>query len=63
MAVGARGRILRASKAVFHKGREFREGQWVYVWRRVGSLGGAAAELARSRWVGPGLAMAQRHST
>eukprot|EP00969_Alexandrium_andersonii_P322261 14238744-Alexandrium_andersonii.AAC.1 len=63
MAVDAKDRILRASKAVFHKDLQFNEGQWVYVWRRVGSLDGAPTKLARSRWVGPGLVTAQRRNT
>eukprot|EP00969_Alexandrium_andersonii_P099800 4402674-Alexandrium_andersonii.AAC.1 len=48
LAVDAPGRIPQAPKAIFHKGREFREGQWAYVWRRVGNLGGAPTKLARS---------------
>ena len=40
-----------------HQRRQWAQGQWVYVWRKLPGTGGG--HMTRSRWVGPGVVIMQ----
>ena len=60
MAQASREAVNRAVRASTHQTRDWRPGQWVYVYRR-GKTGNVLHP--RDRWVGPGLVIVANNST